>query len=227
MRNKIGLLLLICLPILCRADITAERQLQYRYVLAYNEPSDINEHVPALRALAMECSSVVEIGLRDMVSSWGILQGLSENPSASRSYLGIDISYPPFQTLSLAKELAEECGISFHFCQSNDMHVDIEPTEMLFIDSLHTYCHLTYELEKFSPKVSKYIAMHDTSEPWGDENEDVYYGDYSEYPSEYDCTKQGLWPAVEDFLLRHPEWTLHERHLNNHGFTILKRTTSK
>ena len=31
---------------------------------------------------------------------------------------------------------------------------------------MHTYCHLSYELDTFSPKVRKYIAMHDTSEPW-------------------------------------------------------------
>jgi len=96
---------------------------------------------------------------------------------------------------------------------------------LLFIDSLHTYCHLTYELEKFSPKVSKYIAMHDTS--WDPTIDDpAYYGDYSEYPPEYDRTKRGLWPAVVDFLKRHPEWTLHERRLNNYGFTILKRVQS-
>lgn len=203
-------------------DASAKLQLQYEF--SCKTPSDINEHVSTLRQLAAECSSVVEIGLRTMVSSWGILQGLSESPAANRSYLGIDIDSPPIETLTLAKQLAEESGITFSFWQASDRDVDIEPTEMLFIDSLHTYCHLTYELEKFSPKVSKYIAMHDTSAPWGNIDDNAYHGDYSEYPPEYDRTKRGLWPAVEDFLQRHPEWTLYERHLNNHGFTILKRS---
>jgi hypothetical protein len=103
------------------------------------------------------------------------------------------------------------------------MYVDIEPTELLFIDSLHTYAHLTYELEKFSPKATKYIAMHDTSAPWGDTDDDEYHGDYSEYPPEIDRTKRGLWPAVLDFLNKHPEWTLKERRENSHGLTILQR----
>jgi len=60
-------------------------------------------------------------------------------------------------------------------------------------------------------------------EPWGDRDGDDYFGDYSEYPAEYDRTKRGLWPAVQDFLQRHPEWSLYERHFNNHGFTILRR----
>ena len=218
----------ILLFFFCISSITlfgnpsAEIQLRYQYEVSSNIPSDINEHVQTLRALAKECSSVVEIGLREMVSSWGILQGLSESQSRSPTYLGIDIHSPSLPTLNLAKQLAAEHNIAFTFWQANDMDVDIEAAEMLFIDSLHIYCHLTYELEKFSPKITKYIAMHDTSDPWGKADE-PYDGDYTEYPEEYDRTKRGLWAAVEDFLKRHPEWTLYKRYLNNHGFTILKR----
>jgi len=201
-----------------------KNELDQQYEHACYQPSDINEHVKTLRMLAMKCSSVVEIGVRTMVSTWGILKGLSENPSGCSSYLGIDIDLPPSDTLNLAKKIAEENGISFSFLQANDMTVDLEPTDMLFIDSLHTYCHLTYELEKFSPKVSQYIAMHDTS--WGNIDDPTYLGDYSEYPAEYDRTKRGLWQAIEDFLKRHPEWTLIERRFNNYGFTILKRISS-
>jgi len=204
-------------------DFVEQLELKHQYERASNEPSDINEHLFALRFLAMQCSSVMEIGVRTMVSSWGVLQGLSESPSASRSYLGIDIDSPPPATLNLAKRLAAGNGISFDFWQANDMHVDIGPTDMLFIDTLHTYCHLTYELEKFSPKVNQYIAIHDTSPTWGDIDCTSYLGDYSEYPPEYDRTKRGLWPAVVDFLQRHPEWTLYDRRLNNNGLTVLKR----
>ena len=82
---------------------------------------------------------------------------------------------------------------------------------------------MTYELETFSPKIRKYIAMHDTSAPWGDSDDDQYEDDYSEYPDHYDRNKRGLWPAIEDFLSTHPEWTLMERRFDYHGFTILKR----
>src|SRR5205085_65267 len=98
------------------------------------------------------CSSVIEIGTRSMVSTWGVLQGLSENSSNIRTYLGIDLHYPPMDTFNLAKRLAQENGISFQFWQINDMALkieDVDLVDMLFIDSLHTYCHLTYELEKF------------------------------------------------------------------------------
>ena len=197
--------------------------LKEMYDYHCNQISDIYEHVPVLYQLATECSSVVEIGIRSIVSTWGVLKGLSESPFENRSYLGIDLQYPPLDRLHLAKELAEQHQINFTFWLANDMHIDLQPTDMLFIDSLHTYCHLTYELEAFSSKVQKYICMHDTSDPWGNRDDIEYSGDYSEYPDFYNKEKRGLWPAVEDFLQRHPEWTLLERRTNNHGFTILKR----
>lgn len=208
-------------------EITENMELKDVYEEHCKEPSDINEHLPVLCSLAKECATVVEIGLRGMVSSWGILEGLAENTATTRSYIGIDLYTPPDRILNAAKKLSNTHGISFRFWQANDLYITIPPADMLFIDSLHTYIHLTYELEKFSPFISKYIAMHDTSEPWGNVEDDYYQGDYSEYPGFWDRKKKGLWPAVKDFLERHPEWVLYERRFNNHGFTILKRISEE
>ncbi len=231
MKSRSNFLIVILSLIFCVTSVSiygkaaewARKELWVYYQNAHVQRSDINEHLPLLRYLAKDCSSVVEIGLKNMVSSWGLLQGLSESSAPTRSYLGIDIARPPYEIIREAVALAKANEIDFHFWLKNDMHAEIEPADMLFIDSLHTYCHLTYELEKFSPKILKYIAMHDTSEPWGDVNDPGYTGDYSEYPVQIDRTKSGLWTAVEDFLTRHPEWTLLERRYNNHGFTVLKR----
>jgi len=222
MLQRLFISLILTLTCSVSYGITLERIYQNKCA----EPSDIHEHLHALRELAQECPIVTEIGLREMVSTWAILQGLSENPYPYRSYIGIDIAFPPKFTLLLAQSLAEDNGVAFDFWHANDLLIEIAPTDLLFIDSLHTYAHLTYELERFSPKVRKYIAMHDTSAPWGNRDDSEYRGDYSEYPSEIDRTKRGLWPAVEDFLARHPEWSLHKRYLNCHGFTILKRSRS-
>jgi len=205
------------------ADTLAKDILKNQYQISCTTYSDIFEHVPVLKTLSTECSSVVEIGLRSMVSTWGILQGLAENPTNIKSYIGIDISSPLPAKLEMAKTLAEHNQVQFNFMQKNSMHADIPNTDLLFIDSLHTYAHLSFELERYSNKINKYIAMHDTSAPWGDTDDNEYYGDYSEYPSYIDRTKKGLWLAVVDFLANHPEWKLEERRLNNHGFTVLKR----
>lgn len=219
--------LILCLMftfIHAHSEESPQRELRNNYEHACREPySDINEHIPILYQRARECSSVVEIGLQSMNSSWGILLGLSESKAKVRSYLGIDIAAPPADVVIKARMLAEANGISFHFCEANDMALDFDHADMLFIDSLHTYCHLTYELEKFSQKIKKFICMHDTSGPWEHSDDTQYYGNYSEYPPEIDRTKRGLWMAVEDFLRKHPEWQLFERRENNNGFTTLKR----
>lgn len=218
--------LFICSFSSLEADITARAELTNMYELHCKQPCDINEHIPVLKKLACECSSVMEIGIRTVVSTWGVLLGLSENSSNVKSYIGVDLDCPPLDKLYLSKHLAQANDIDFQFWQINDMQINIEemnPVDMLFIDSLHTYCHLTYELEKFCGKVRKYITLHDTSYPWGNIDDRAYTGNYSEYPAHFDRTKKGLWPAVEDFLMRHPEWVLHERRFNNHGFTTLKR----
>ena len=225
--------LLLCLGILlstlplCLTAIPAKVELKRQYDWHCTHSSDIYEHIPVLHSLAQQCTSVTEIGLRDMNSTWGVLQGLNENSKQNRVYTGIDLEHPPHQIFNLAQRLAKENGIEFNFVQANDMDIDIQPTDLLFIDSLHTYAHLTYELEKFSPKALKYIAMHDTDEPWGFIDDfQQYFGDRSEYPSTIDRNKRGLWQAVVDFLESHPEWVLHERRINNHGFTVLKRVSS-
>ena len=202
---------------------TSMPTLQTVYEQHCTEPSDICEHLPPLRDLAQECSSVIEIGVRSMVSSWGILQGLADSPYENPTYVGIDLNYPPKETLQLADALATKAGVLFSFGKGNDMTITLPPVDFLFIDSLHTYCHLTYELETFAPQVRKYIALHDTSPPWELWDDNEYWGDYSEYPPHIDRTKRGLWAAVEDFLLTHSDWELKERRTNCHGLTILRR----
>ena len=39
--------------------------------------------------------------------------------------------------------------------------------------------------------------------------------------------EKGLWPAVEDFLNKNPNWKLFKRYTNNNGLTILKVNENK
>jgi hypothetical protein len=162
------LLFLACIsPALSFANNTIELgALDSEYRRASTLNSDIYEHVPVLRELARECATITEIGVRSMVSTWGILKGLSENTAETRTYLGIDLDSPAPRTLNLAKKICAKLGIQFTFEQCNDMEIDLDPVDLLFIDSLHTYSHLSYELETFSDSAKKYIALHDTSPPW-------------------------------------------------------------
>ena len=188
-----------------------------------NKPLDINESSQLLCKYAKACASVVEIGHKEIEAPKGILQGLSESSFKQRSYLKINSDYIPPSELNFTKEGAKKSNINFTFWQANDLLIVLEPTDMLYIDSLHTYCHLTYQLETFSSQVRKYICLYGTSGPWCDQEENAYQGNYNEYSSSYDRTKKGLWPAVLDFLANHPEWVLVERSTKNEGCAILQR----
>ena len=99
--------------------------------------------------------------------------------------------------------------------------MEIEPTDLLFIDTLHTYTQLSQELKLHASKVKKYIILHDTTtygfkpEPsdWQTENimENYVYND------------KGLWPAVTEFLDSNRSWIVLEKRENNNGLTVLKR----
>jgi hypothetical protein len=203
---------------------TAKEELTTLYDYHRNTQSDIHEHIPILKQLAKECASVAEIGTGSNASTWSLLMGLSENMAPSRSFLEIQSKSPPLEKLYLVKRLAAENGIKYQYVQTTDVNFKLEePVEFLFIDGEHTYCHLTHQLRTLSPKVTKYIAMHDTSPPWGYANDPNYRGDYSEFPSDIDRTKAGLSRAVEDFLGENSGWIIHERRMNNHGLFVLKR----
>lgn len=206
---------------------TATSLLDSLYQAAVEEPSDVQHHMADHFRLAVECEVVMEIGVRGMVSTWGILKGLLSNNKSIKKYIGVDLYYPTALTWKRFVRVCDESAIDCTFLEQNDMtieHSQLPPSiDMLFIDALHTYCHVMYELTTFAPLVSKYIALHDTSEPWGAEDE-PYSGDYSEYPDSFDKSKRGVFTAVQDFLAANPtEWMLKFRKVDSNGYTLLVR----
>lgn len=176
-------------------------------------PSDINEHILTLIKYGKECEHITEMGVRGIVSTWAFLEG---KPKKMISY---DIQDPKEwqQDINDVYETSKEYDIDFKFIKANVLNVEIEPTELLFIDTWHAYKQLKQELNLHSGKVSKYIILHDTSsyeftdetsyEKWGDE----WIGD-----------GKGLWRAIEEFIEENNNWYIHERFRNNNGLTILK-----
>ncbi|MCH9626745.1 MAG: hypothetical protein S4CHLAM2_03730 [Chlamydiales bacterium] len=209
----------------CPLSNPLAQEIEARYQESCEDTrSDIYEHLPPLKQLASECSSVAEIGIRSVVSTWALLCGLSEAASSHKTYTRIELDLPPYQALSRVKTAAQTAGITYNFWLSNDMTINLPPVDLLFIDSLHTYCHLMHELEKFSPQVSRYIVLHETHGPWSARDDLKYSGDFSEYDPSIDRSKKGVWAAVVDFLSHHPEWCLYENRKNKNGLTVLKRT---
>ena len=181
------------------------QQLQTEYQMRCNVSSDINEHLPTLKKYAEQCSVVTEMGVRSIVSTYAFIAAKPQKLTC------IDIKHPDEQagqagTLHKAQTIAIENGIDFKFIQASTLEMDIDSTELLFIDTWHTYKQLKCELERHAKNVSKYIIMHDT----------VTYG----YRDEGD-NGGGLWPAIEEFLDQNTCWKVLEKFENNNGLTIL------
>ena len=153
-------------------------------------PSDINEHLPTPKFYYDKCDTVTEFGVRGGVS---LVAALASNAKQVFAY---DIN--PVQ-LPKSNKLIFICASS--------LLVDIEPTDFLFIDSLHTYNQLFQELIMHSNKVNKWIGLHDT----------VMFGETGEDQN------KGLNYAIKDFLTIHTEWSIELINTNNNGLTILKK----
>jgi hypothetical protein len=166
------------------------------------EPSDINEHLPTLRKYASECGHVTEFGVRGIVSTWALLAG---HPHDMVSY---DITNPGDVEIADVVYLADAQGTLFRFICADVRRVEIEFTELLFIDTYHTYSQLREELSLHASKVGKYIILHDT----------FTFGEHGEASSE-----KGLLPALREFLEANPLWVIKEQFVNNNGLTVIQR----
>jgi hypothetical protein len=199
--------------------------IDFVYTLQIKTKSDINEHLETLFKYASNCESIIELGVRNIVSSWAFARGLINNNSNKKVLLMNDIEYCDADNFILE---VNNYGISANFIQKNDLELEINETyDMTFIDTWHIYGQLKRELEKFSKITKKYIIMHDTTvdEVYGESvrlNCNIKKQSEESGFSEIEIIK-GLGPAWIEFLAEHPEWRLKERFFNNNGLTILER----
>ena len=118
---------------------------------------DINEHLPTLREYSSKCDHVTEMGTRFAVSTHALLIG------KPKKVVAIDLNkdfYLPYE--NDVNQFAKDCGVEYQFIEGDVLKIDIEQTDMLFIDTLHTYNQLTKELHKHEKNVNKWILLHDT-----------------------------------------------------------------
>src|SRR5574343_1003431 len=162
-------------------------------------PSDINEHLPTLRKYARECAHVTEFGVRNAVSTVALAAGF---PKRMVSYDIIPMP-PAIERLIIGE-------VDFTFRLADVLQIEIVQTDLLFIDTLHTYDQLSAELAKHAGQVRKYIAFHDTET----------FGVIGEKQ------QRGIMPAIEEFLWLNPLWKVHETYRNNNGLMVLKHGSS-
>lgn len=207
-------------------------ELDEKYTDVCNTPSDINEHLPILCEYTSKCESVLELGVKNAVSSFAFIKGLVENNSQKKILVSCDqTKIPKMYTQVLIKDYCEEYDIDYTFLLKNDLDIiipqEISQTDITFIDTWHIYGQLKRELAKFAPITRKYIIMHDTEldkitgetirSRWDAQKQSLESG----FP--IDEIKCGLGKAIDEFLENNKEWVKDYEVPNNNGLTILKR----
>lgn len=181
----------------------------------YLTPSDINEHFPAIIKYGSECETITEMGVRGIFSTWGWLA------CAPKRLICYDIHDPSKWggDIQSVYDTAAAYNLNFEFKIADVLKLEIDETDLLFIDTWHAYDQLKQELKLHSDKVKKYICFHDTtSYEFVDESKG------HENTWEGQSSGKGIWPAIEEFLNENKDtWVLKERFKNNNGFTIIER----
>jgi hypothetical protein len=186
-------------------NVEQEAKILEKYEQVCNTPSDINQLLPYLRAVADECDHITELGVRTPTSTWALLAG---NPKKLVSY---DIVKDP--KVSEVEALAP----NFEFVLGSSLEVELEETDFLFIDTYHTALQLEKELALHASKARRYIGFHDIFS-YGDVAEKIYPGID---PALNDG--RGINYAIYPFLQDHPEWVKSFQTHANNGLLILKR----
>lgn len=199
--------------------------IKQEYLRLKSQTSDINEHLETLAKYSSKCQHVTELGVRNGVSSCAFAIGLLCNGNSQKRLMSVDVNNnsngPAFENA------LKDNRIDYTFILDNNLNMEIEQTDLLFINTWHVYGQLKRELAKHHGRVNKYIIVHSTSK-------DEYSGESTRMGNDIlDISKKtgwnitevacGLYPAVLEFLDTHPEWRLAERFMNNNGLTVLER----
>ncbi|MFN2333590.1 MAG: hypothetical protein ABR550_04100 [Wenzhouxiangellaceae bacterium] len=185
---------------------------------------DIHVHLPMLRELASDCCHVTEFGTRHGISCSAFMAG---RPAR---LVAFDLVRQP--AIDLLERLASKAGTDFRFREENILKADIEATELLFIDSTHTYEHLTVELERFARHCRRYLVFHDThlfgqtgmyrADPTVDDGIDIPNSPDQQSPRERILT-EGLLKAIGEFLNQNIDYRLVCHSQLNNGLVVLKK----
>jgi glycosyltransferase involved in cell wall biosynthesis len=161
-------------------------------------PRDLNEHMPAFRALAeLAGGSIVELTNRREST----LAFLAARPKLLTSYTSeIDAHIQKAAAL-----IADDTRFNPRQLKPGAVYNDLPENDLLFIDTKHTYQQLAAELAAYAPKSRRFIVLHDT-EIFGERGEDG---------------QLGLKFAIAEHCDQHQQWAVIDHTTEQHGLTVL------
>lgn len=174
--------------------------IENMYRAAVVIPSDISEHIPFLRKLGSTVNHITEMGASIGNSTSAFLA------SCPKRMVSYDIVKS--QSIVNLEVACRTAGIDFVFYEKSVLDVEIEETDLLFIDTWHVGQQIQQELKQHASKARKFLVMHDT-EAFAHEGETIG-GD-------------GIWPPIAQYMREHPEWQLLTHFPYNNGLTVFQR----
>ena len=167
------------------------RTIDDLYEAAINSPfQDLRDHLGTLKFLGSRFCHITEFGTRTGNSAAAFLAG---RPKKLITY---DINCLGFED-EFRKVAAAE-GIEFVFRNQDCLREPIESTDLLFIDSEHTFEHVNKALEMHSGQVRSAIVLHDTH--WETSNQPVQSPSWWIWRAINKHTRNGVWKVTYDAL---------------------------
>ena len=160
---------------------------------------DMVPHMEGLKNLAEMCNHCTEFGVRTGQSTIALACGLSNTRGGTlRSY---DVNEPQF-------EWQVPANLDWHFRKADtSLLSDIEPTDLLFIDTLHNAQQVRAEL-KYATFVRRFLVFHDVQ----------MFGTVGEQGG-------GINEAILEFLAENSDWRVKAYEHSTWGMLTLERTT--
>ncbi len=165
----------------------------------------IGHYMNVLKELSENCDTIIELGINEVNSTWAFMMNRPKKitcvdlqlKTRHRNHLYHTTPHLCNPWLDKAIELAKQENIELVIIEGDSRKVDLEPADMMFIDTEHSYECLKQELTLHGPKIKKYIAIHDT---------ELYHEELV---------------AIEEFIAENTDWSIKMKYTSRPGLTIL------
>jgi len=172
----------------------------------------ITAHLPRLRGLAAHCERIVEFGVKSGASSSALLA------------CPLVISYDLVPTHE-ARELQQAAGSRWDYRLQDTRTAPIEPCDLLFVDSLHTYDQVHAELTRHADAVRRWLVFHDhlTFGSIGANGETGKHLWTYQPGQSVPMNALGIRPAIDNLMIRDRSWAVRSSYTDSHGLLVLER----
>jgi predicted O-methyltransferase YrrM len=161
---------------------------------------NINWHMTGDMSSRMDFIQLMFKGVKT-ITELGTFQGCSTSAWLKlepKKLLTVDINR--YLDEEIFKQAAKEINVDFKYIIQDDLTINLDPCELLFIDTSHVEEHTYLELQRHSDKATQYIVFHDIVEP-----------------------RFGTMPGIRRWWKNNPQWIEKYKDLNECGFLVLQK----